>query len=260
VVVGGVAKGVRDGLDDVWRYFRRRPDIDDPPVDIPPLVRPVPRVDPPPPAPAPRPPPVPRRPPFHDPETGTANPEPAPEAQPEQQTERETSTTTDEMQECETCPDSEPRKQGHAAFRTLTGTEASKLSGAQYQNWVIPWFRWAGNQIEEWEFQAVKFDGIDPAICQLIEAKGKYGLFFRNPESLDVVPYEWAKTGPLKDNQLEFLRQYGKIVIYQPQATLHWVMHTWAYYIYMSPIIQGQGYIATSEHRPFPGWSVDEEY
>jgi hypothetical protein len=171
---------IADGVEALWRLFRGKPDFvipDRVPAPTPPRIDPVP-----PPLRPPTGPRVPRIPPQTEPETETSPlPETAPDTAPETQTERDTTTTTEDMQECETCLDCEPRKQGHAVFRTLTGTEASKLSGAQYQNWVIPWFRWVGNQIEEWEFRGIRFDGIDQVECKLIEAKGKYGFLFVDP-------------------------------------------------------------------------------
>jgi hypothetical protein len=115
---------IDDALDAIGRLFRGHPDF-----VIPKPGRVVPRVDPTPPQQPRQPPPrvPPRLPPQREQETETA-----PDTKPEPQTEKETSTTTEEMQDCETCPNCEPRKQGHAFFRTLTGTEASKLSGAQY--------------------------------------------------------------------------------------------------------------------------------
>jgi hypothetical protein len=243
----GRGEVIADGIGALIRLFRGKPDF----VTtrrVPGPVRPRPDPEPPPP-----PPPVPHRPPYiprlRDPDA---------ETQPEGQTESETTTTTEEMQECESCPECEPRKQGHAIFRTFTGTDASKLSGAQYQNWVIPWFRWVGNQIEEWMFQAVRFDGIDQTICQLIEAKGKYGFMFVDPADYTPEPYEWAEAGPLTADKREFDRQYSVVWLCQPQAMLHWVMHNWAYNRYMHDYISNFGPYATTEHRPYPEWDINE--
>jgi hypothetical protein len=249
---------IDDALKGIWRLFRGKPDF-----EIPPITRPAPRTDPVPtnPQPGPRPPTLPRpRYPYPDKDTSQpeATPDPAPETQPERQTGRDTTTTTKEMQECETCPECEPRKQGHAEFRTLTGTEASKLSGATYQHWVVPWFRWVGNEQEEWRFSGVWFDGIDPVICQLIETKAKFGSFFRNPSGIRVEPYEFARIGPLQGFKDDFVRQFGKISPYTPFATIHWVIHTYMLYMYLSPFIQGYSIFATAEHRPYPGWSVND--
>ncbi len=261
--MAGGAKVIGDALRGIVNLFVRKP-LRDPEIPVPlptrPRVvpRPVPRTDPPP---APRPPPeqqprLPRGPRVpdlrDDPETA---PDPAPDADPAPETEGQTSTTTEEMQDCETCPDCEPRKQGHTIFRTLTGTDASKLSGAQYQNWVIPWFQWRGETIEEWAFSGTRFDGIDPAICQLIEAKVKYGFMFRDPQGYRPQPHEWARVGPLKKDQEEFETQYYKVVPHAPDATLHWVMHTWAYNLFMFEYIEGFGSLATTEHRPYHEWN-----
>jgi Restriction endonuclease fold toxin 5 len=166
----GRADVIADGIGALIRLFRGRPDIVIP-RRVPTPVRPRPD-----PEPAPPLPPVPHRPPYiprlRDPDA---------ETQPEGQTEGETTTTTEDMQECENCPDCEPRKQGHAQFRTLTGTEESKINVATYQNWVIPWLRWIGNEQEEWRFSGVWYDGIDPSACQLIETKAKFRSFFSKP-------------------------------------------------------------------------------
>ncbi|MGL4321499.1 MAG: Tox-REase-5 domain-containing protein [Paracoccaceae bacterium] len=243
---------VDDALKGLWTYFRGKPDLVIPRrVPLPTRPRADPDTDPPPLPPLPPIRPHPRVPRLRDPDEESV-------PTPEEQTEGETTTTTEDMQECETCPECEPRKQGHAQFRKLTGTEVSKINGATYQNWVIPWFRWIGNEQEEWRFSGVWYGGIDPSACQLIETKAKFGSFFRNPGSIRVEAYDFARIGPLQGFKDDFVRQYGKTSPYTPFATIHWVMHTYMLYMYMSPCIQGYSIYATAEHRPYPGWNVNE--
>jgi Restriction endonuclease fold toxin 5 len=126
------------------------------------------------------------------------------------------------------------------------------------QNWVIPWFRWIGNEIEEWDFAGVSFDGIDPAICQLIEAKGKYGFAFENPDGSEPIPKPWAGRSVIPELHAEFSRQYYALTPYQPNVSLLWVIHTWVLWLHMSRHINTFGSLAAAEHRPFPGWSPDD--
>lgn len=248
---------IADGLEALWRFFRGKPDFVIPErVPAPTL----PRVDPsPPPLRPPTGPRVPRIPPTTEPETETSPlPETAPDTAPETQTERDTTTTTEEMQECEDCPECEPHKQGHAIFRTLTGTEASKLSGAQYQNWVIPWFRWEGNKIEEWKFSGIDFDGIDQTACLLVETKGRYGFMFYPPNGLFPSIAPWGEDEEKKMTERQFPSQYYAVFPYQDHASLLWVIHNWSLWIYMGAFVSDYGSFANVEHRPFPGWHVDD--
>jgi hypothetical protein len=71
-------------------------------------------------------------------------------------------------------------------------------------------------------------------------------------------PYEWAEEGPLKKDKREFDRQYSVVLLSQPQTALHWVMHTWAYNLYMHDYIRNYGTYATTEHRPYSEWDAND--
>lgn len=56
---------------------------------------------------------------------------------------------------------------------------ATKLRAAAYQHFVCPWHFYSPetNQIGEWLFSGVKFDGLHPVECHLYEAKHGYDGF-----------------------------------------------------------------------------------
>jgi hypothetical protein len=106
----GRGAAIADGLEALWRFFRGKPDFVIPErVPAPTL----PRVDPAPsPLRAPTGPQTQRNPPLKPEAETSPLPETAPKAAPVGQTDGEPTTTTEDMQECETCHDCEPRKQG----------------------------------------------------------------------------------------------------------------------------------------------------
>lgn len=158
------------------------------------------------------------------------------------------------MPDCETCPECEPRKHGHAEFRTFTGTEAAKISGATYQNWLIPWFQRIGNQQEERRFSGVWFDGIDPSIRKLYEAKGKYAFAFENSHGVEPIPRLWARRSLIPELEAAFSKQYYTLPPIN-RTSAYSGSYTWVLWLHMSRHINGFGNFAAAEHRPFPGWS-----
>jgi Restriction endonuclease fold toxin 5 len=144
-------------------------------------------------------------------------------------------------------------------MRTLTGTENSRTSGAVYQHFVVPWFAYSGNQIEEWMFSGVSFDGLHPSRCQLIEAKGRYGFAFSNPNAVEPLPSDWAKS-IFDDMKAEFRRQYYALTPYGVQTELLWVLHTWGMWLYMSKYINSfnPAPFSSAEQRVHPGWNPND--
>lgn len=144
-------------------------------------------------------------------------------------------------------------------MRTLTGTENARTSGAEYQHFVVPWFHYGGNQIEEWMYAGVSFDGLHPSRCQLIEAKGRHGFLFENPGGIAPEPKPWAR-GALDGMKAEFRRQYYALTPHGTETELLWVIHTWALWLSMSTYINGftPAPFSSAEQRVYPGWNAND--
>jgi Restriction endonuclease fold toxin 5 len=230
--MGGLARRGVGLIDDLIRLFRGpMPPI---PVPVPvPIPVPVPT--------------LPRRLPEEDPNPGP-KPRPQPPFLPPLPDRR-----------CRTCEDCPPRKNGHNYLRTLTGTENSRTSGAVYQHFVVPWFQYNGAQIEEWMFSGVSFDGLHPSRCQLIEAKGRYGFLFVNPNGLRPDVHPWAD-GAVRTLKAEFQRQYYALTPYGTKTELLWVIHTWLLWLTMSEYINGftPSPFSSAEQRVYPGWNPND--
>jgi Restriction endonuclease fold toxin 5 len=160
---------------------------------------------------------------------------------------------------CRDCEDCPPRKDGRSEMRTLTGTASARENGALYQQFVVPWFVRSGNQIEEWRFSGVLYDGLHPNQCHLYEAKGRYGFAYEDASAYRPVYSQFGQF-IMQGMKKQYDSQYSKLTPFLYQTELHWVLHTFAAYIEMSTYINANQYapFASATNRVYPGWSRDD--
>lgn len=159
-------------------------------------------------------------------------------------------------QACATCPNCPPRRMGQAKMQPAPQLRPDHKRGYDYQHFVCPWHLYQPefSLIQEWLIGSVRFDGMHPAECLLIEAKHGYDGFLDHSDSTPdgrPAPLVWAK-GVFRKFLIEADAQNNLVFPHHPTARLRWVFSNQTTMIYVSEIFLRQRmWNIEVEWRPF---------
>ncbi|WP_267898810.1 Tox-REase-5 domain-containing protein [Sorangium cellulosum] len=137
---------------------------------------------------------------------------------------------------CATCKNCIALANGYPKWRGYSPDRDNQRDGYEYQHFIVSWMLHEPERgrIQEWEFK-VWFDGIQPSICQLIEAKYGYDNFFELDKGRSdgrFRPQGWAITA-IEDTKREARNQLKVVRPLYPEVKLLWVFSRQILYYYM---------------------------
>ncbi|SHE74407.1 Restriction endonuclease fold toxin 5 [Litoreibacter ascidiaceicola] len=195
------------------------------------------------------PPPAPDLPPVEFPEIGPDLPPvdlPDVDAGPDTGADIEAQSSADTRTEIctEGCVDCIAAQAGTIFQRTYSTTQRTQVLGYRYQNRVIrakgvgQFFPHdpATGTIFEWIYAGVKFDGLVPHICRLLEAKWGHDSWFRDAFSEGGRPTirdQFIENVLMPKIFEEAVRHYGVVRPVHPDVTLVWVFSEVVFKIFM---------------------------
>lgn len=184
-----------------------------------------------------------------------------PELETDHRTESDKATKTEDDQQCETCPDCEPRKAGAHSENNFGNVNAAGKRGYDYQHFVCPWHPYfpEANSIGEWSWAGIDFDGLHPMECQLFEVKLGYDGFLQqkdwSPDGRPVIREWYRRVGGQAFNIMEAqARRHTRVVLpHYPKVRITWVFSSELTKLYMFQIFLNRRYVPPidAEVRPY---------
>ena len=158
---------------------------------------------------------------------------------------------------CATCPRCAAKDRGTPALNEYGAVYAATARGYAYQAFVCPW-HWhdpAGQMIGEWEFEGVRFDGLDWDHCHLYETvHGQEEYLIQDDWGSGGRPIVAEGAESAFNDIIDLARRQRNVVMqHWPEVQLSWVFSSLMTKLYLYQIFLDRNWVPpiSADVRPF---------